>query len=598
MMRGCLFGYGRAGRIHYENLINENLINNDKINLKYIFETRERLSEVYNEINNKDISLTSRLNIILTDTEIDFCIICTPTNTHYELIKACLSHNKHVMCEKPLSEDESEIKECYNLAASNNLVLLCALNRIFDPQIAGLKDKLHTVGGIHQINTISKDYPYPSYNYLKHSSGIFADCAVHDIFFINWILDDIPINVFVTGNVVMPEDIGAGELDNAIIIMQYASGILANINISRISKNYDQRIEIYGINGNLCTHNQYTHNPYNDPMEVDDTHAPISFPQRYAESYKNELIHFFNVIEKKEPLKVHMNDSVACVRIIEACEKSLKSSTKISVKYDEGFRNYSGQIVKAVKDTYRKARINQTVDYVMRMRKKYLSNMTPMPIKSIFEKLETFIDISDPDLSVPNYFHGLQTAEQIRKDGHPVWLQVVGLIHDIGKIIFTMGCDEDGTSVKEQWGIVGDTFIVGCEIPDVMVYPEFNKENPDMLNDKYNTLLGMYECHCGLENVTCSWGHDEYLYQILKNNTHALPEEALYIIRYHSLYAYHTHGAYKYLANDKDKEMFHWLKLFNKYDLYTKSDDIIIDDATKEYYIKHVRNFIGDELYI
>ena len=66
----------------------------------------------------------------------------------------------------------------------------------------------------------------------------------------------------------------------------------------------------------------------------------------------------------------------------------------------------------------------------------------------------------------------------------------------------------------------------------------------------------MYECHCGLENVLCSWGHDEYLYQILKNNINVLPEEALYIIRYHSLYAYHTDGAYKYLANEyDDKEM-------------------------------------------
>ena len=131
-----------------------------------------------------------------------------------------------------------------------------------------------------------------------------------------------------------------------------------------------------------------------------------------------------------------------------------------------------------------------------------------------------------------------------------------------------------------------------------MVYPEFNKDNPDMLNDKYNTILGMYDGHCGLDNVICSWGHDEYLYQILKNSNHILPPEALYIIRYHSLYAYHTHGAYKYFANDKDKEMFEWLKLFNKYDLYTKSDDITIDDATKEYYIKYVRNYIGNELYV
>ena len=173
-------------------------------------------------------------------------------------------------------------------------------------------------------------------------------------FYINWILDDHSYKcICYRQSLLCLKNIGAGELDNAIIIMQYASGILANINISRISKNYDQRIEIYGLNGKLCMHNPYIEEIDNDftmnndridnnPLdnyivdtdtdyvpEYDDelTYSkpnPISFPQRYDESYKNELIHFFNVIEKKEPLKVHMNDSIACVRIIEACEKSFQ----------------------------------------------------------------------------------------------------------------------------------------------------------------------------------------------------------------------------------------------------------------------------------
>ena len=100
------------------------------------------------------------------------------------------------------------------------------------------------------------------------------------------------------------------------------------------------------------------------------------------------------------------------------------------------------------------------------MHKKYLKFDKKLNIKNIFKSLEKFVDISDPDISLPNYYHGIQTAEAIRKDGHPEWLQLVGLIHDIGKIIFLKGCDEDGTSIKNQWGIVGDTFIVGCKIPD------------------------------------------------------------------------------------------------------------------------------------
>lgn len=53
--------------------------------------------------------------------------------------------------------------------------------------------------------------------------------------------------------------------------------------------------------------------------------------------------------------------------------------------------------------------------------------------------------------------------------------------------------------------------------------------NPPFL---YSTECGMYSPHCGLDSVTMSWGHDEYLYRVLENHGHSLPDEALAMIRY------------------------------------------------------------------
>ena len=50
-----------------------------------------------------------------------------------------------------------------------------------------------------------------------------------------------------------------------------------------------------------------------------------------------------------------------------------------------------------------------------------------------------------------------------------------------------------------------------------------------------------------------------------------LPDEALYMIRYHSFYPAHREGEYGYLMNDKDRAMFEWVRKFNPYDLYSKS---------------------------
>jgi inositol oxygenase len=43
------------------------------------------------------------------------------------------------------------------------------------------------------------------------------------------------------------------------------------------------------------------------------------------------------------------------------------------------------------------------------------------------------------------------------------------------------------------------------------------------------------------------------------------------MIRYHSFYAQHREGAYDYLMDDHDREMFEWVKKFNPYDLYSKN---------------------------
>src|SRR5260221_247104 len=107
------------------------------------------------------------------------------------------------------------------------------------------------------------------------------------------------------------------------------------------------------------------------------------------------------------------------------------------------------------------------------------------------------------------------------------------------------------------------------------------EDNPDTYDERFNTKYGVYSDHCGLDNVHMSWGHDEYLYQITKNH---LPEEALYMIRYHSFYSQHREHAYDHLLNDHDQQMFKWVDKFNPYDLYSKSPKVPIVSELKPYY--------------
>ncbi|TYG77683.1 hypothetical protein ES288_D03G214700v1 [Gossypium darwinii] len=209
-----------------------------------------------------------------------------------------------------------------------------------------------------------------------------------------------------------------------------------------------------------------------------------------------------------------------------------------------------------------------------------------MGIWECCELLNEIVDESDPDLDEPQIQHLLQSAEAIRKDyPNEDWLHLTALIHDLGKILVL-----PKFGGLPQWAVVGDTFPVGCAFDESNVHHKYFKENPDFNNPKHNTRNGVYIEGCGLDNVLMSWGHDDYMYMVAKENGTTLPSAGLFIVRYHSFYrkhffpyrccfvskyhnpfylistyliaALHKYGAYSQFMKEEDKENFKWLKVF------------------------------------
>lgn len=246
-------------------------------------------------------------------------------------------------------------------------------------------------------------------------------------------------------------------------------------------------------------------------------------------------------------------------------------------KAKEEFRNYKDSDRQSIVELhYHEMRKYQTVAQVEKMYEKYHKfNHAKMTIWEAFEALKTYVDSSDPDTSLPNLEHMLQTAEAIRANGHPDWFQLVGLLHDLGKIMFLWGKEEDGQIGKAdfpQWGLGGDTWVVGVPIPESAVFPEFNALNSDKDKAEYQGPYGMYKANCGLENLLFAYGHDEYLYRMLIHNKTKIPKEGLAMIRYHSAYPLHKEGEYKQLMTEGDEDLLDWVREFNQFDLYTKAD--------------------------
>jgi inositol oxygenase len=255
-------------------------------------------------------------------------------------------------------------------------------------------------------------------------------------------------------------------------------------------------------------------------------------------------------------------------------------------KPQEQFRNYDNPKRETVREFYRLNHTYQSFEFVQEKRKEFLQfNRKQMRVWEAMDFLNTLVDDSDPDIELDQLQHLLQTGEAIRADGHPDWFVLTGFIHDMGKVLCLFG--------EPQWAVVGDTFPVGCQYSKKIVYPEFFTNNPDFSDQRYNTKYGVYSEGCGLRNVTMSWGHDEYLYQIMKDH---LPEPALYMIRYHSFYSQHREHGYEHLMDDHDREMFGWVNKFNPYDLYSKSPKPPVVAELKPYYEGLIKKYLPETI--
>ncbi|MBL8228590.1 MAG: inositol oxygenase [Bryobacterales bacterium] len=254
-------------------------------------------------------------------------------------------------------------------------------------------------------------------------------------------------------------------------------------------------------------------------------------------------------------------------------------------KQAQDFRNYENATA-GVREFYRQNHVRQTRDFVLAKKAEYTPlNKRKMSVWEAMTALDQLVDDSDPDTDLTQTDHNFQTAEAARRDGRPRWFILTGFLHDLGKVLCLYG--------EPQWAVVGDTFPVGCAWSNKIVFHEFFEGNPDRHIPEYQTRLGVYSEGCGLDSVDLSWGHDEYLYHVTKR---FLPQEALAIIRYHSFYPCHREQDYEYLMNERDRKLFHWVREFNQYDLYSKSHERPDVASLRPYYEDLVAEFLPDKL--
>ncbi|XP_031567538.1 uncharacterized protein LOC116302393 [Actinia tenebrosa] len=329
-----VLGLGRAGSIHACNVLA-----NPRAKLRWIVEEDvQKAKKFLGDRNVTDVGVVpvADTRIALDDQQVRAALVCTPTNTHSKVIVDCLRAGKAVFCEKPVAEDVESIVSCYEEADRLGLLLFCSYNRRFDPGHGTVIKKARTgaLGTIHSIITKSRDSPFPTLEFLKISGGMFHDCATHDIDVVLRITGEAPTTVYAQASSFAPAIADMGDVDCITITLKFPRGTLATINLDRTSPyGYDQRLEVMGDKAMMISDNPKPSaiRVYSQEGEnLDKCH--YSFPQRYAESYKNSLNHFLNVIEGKEEIEVTKEQVVLACQVADACELSHKTQQVVNFK--------------------------------------------------------------------------------------------------------------------------------------------------------------------------------------------------------------------------------------------------------------------------
>jgi inositol oxygenase len=121
--------------------------------------------------------------------------------------------------------------------------------------------------------------------------------------------------------------------------------------------------------------------------------------------------------------------------------------------------------------------------------------------------------------------------------------------HALGSVV---NCIDSKSKHDYDWTICSRSRVVGCAAPLDVTFSEFRCLNADEQDPSYSTSEGIYQPRCGLENVLLTWTGPNYMYNLLKYNNIAIPDEGFSILRLFSLYDWHTNNHYDTFANDED----------------------------------------------
>ncbi len=276
------------------------------------------------------------IDTIMTSDDVDAVVICTPTDTHADLIEQACREGKAIFCEKPIDLNLQRVKDCLAVVAQTHTPLMLGFNRRYDPDFMALRGAIDAgqIGVVEMVTLTSRDPAAPPPEYIGRSGGIFRDMTIHDFDVARWMLGEEVETVMAAASVLVDPEIGKlGDYDSVNVILRTASGKQATINNSRrASYGYDQRIEVHGSLGAVQVDNVHT-SRVTVAGEGGYTKPPLLdfFMSRYEVAYAAEIAEMVAALTEKRPPRTGGHDGLMALALAEAAVQSVESGQAVKL---------------------------------------------------------------------------------------------------------------------------------------------------------------------------------------------------------------------------------------------------------------------------
>lgn len=271
------------------------------------------------------------LESVFARRDLDGLVVATPVDTHVELVEEAARCGLGVLCEKPLASTVEGCVRAIDAAEHHGVPLQVGFHRRFDPDWLRLRRAVSDgeLGEVYVLKSTLRDKTPPPSEYLRTSGGYFADAFVHDFDSARWLCGEVEavtaVGVTATGPFRKVVD-----YDNAVVILEFASGALGVIDGSRVGGyGYDCTAELVGSRSTLRLANPWGSNVMRLEEGMAASQFPGTFLERFAAAYSAELEAFGTMLASGGVAVVDGTDALKALQLTRAAEASAKRGEKV-----------------------------------------------------------------------------------------------------------------------------------------------------------------------------------------------------------------------------------------------------------------------------